>query len=276
MVVNAGPSAQPVNWDRHKAWSWQSPKGFGHARDLRSVPITLNEALSAAVCFVVVFAREPTGLMPHALLRLGAQGPSAFIGPEGQWQASWLPPRISAWPFDLLASPGGGHALALHEDSDLVAQGGAGNPIFTKGETPPSLAPESARKAAMLKTQAEALPATARACAALADLGLLTPFAPDPSLLITDPQAAADLNDASVLTLHHAGAVALLYASLVSHAHLGWMEKAEQLLLAAPPPQPSPLSDRQRMTTGSRFLAALAAEQSLYEVPLQSSGMTRQ
>ena len=57
------------------------------------------------------------GVMPHALLRRGAQGHSAFVGREGQWQASWLPPRLSAWPFDLLASPGGGHAFAVHEDS---------------------------------------------------------------------------------------------------------------------------------------------------------------
>ena len=115
-MTNASSSAKPVSWDRHQAWSWQSPKVFAHARDLRSVAITLNEAVTAAACFVLVFVPGPVGPMPHALLRRGAQRHSPFVGPEGQWQASWLPPRLSAWPFDLAASPGGGHALALHED----------------------------------------------------------------------------------------------------------------------------------------------------------------
>jgi hypothetical protein len=275
-MTNAGSSAQPVSWGRHQDWSWQSPKEFAHARDLRSVPIALNEAVTAAACFVLVFVPGPVGPMPHALLRRGAQGHSAFVGREGQWQASWLPPRLSAWPFDLLASPGGGHAFAVHEDSDLVVHGRAGHPIFAQGDGAPALAPETARRAAILKTQAEALPATARASAALADLGLLTEFDPDRSLLVTDPQAAADLDEAGVVALHRSGALALLHAGLVSHAHLAWMEKAERLLTAAPPPRPSPASDRQRIVPGSRFLAALAADPSADEALIQFSGLTRQ
>jgi hypothetical protein len=276
VATKAGSSAQPVSWDRHQEWSWQIPKGFDHARDLRSVPITLNEAVTAAACFVLVFVPGPTGPMPHALLRRGAQGHSPFVGREGQWQASWLPPRLSAWPFDLAAAPGGGHAFAVHEDSDLVVQGPAGHPIFAQGDGAPALASETVRSAAILKTQAEALPATARASAALADLGLLTEFDPDRSLLVIDPQAAADLNEAGVLALHRSGALALLHAGLVSHAHLAWMEKAERLLTTAPPPRPSPASDRQRIVPGSRFLAALAADRSSDEALIQFSGLTRQ
>jgi hypothetical protein len=276
MMTNAGSSAKPVSWDRHQAWSWQSPKGFAHARDLRSVPITLNEAVTAAACFVLVFVPGPVGPMPHALLRRGAQGHSPFVGPEGQWQASWLPPRLSAWPFDLVAAPGDGHAFALHEDSDLVAQGQGGHLIFAQGDAAPALASETARRAAILKTQAETLPATAHATAALADLGLLTEFDPDRSLLVTDPQAAADLDEAGVVALHRSGALALLHAGLVSHAHLAWMEKAERLLTAAPPARPSSASERQQIVPGSRFLAALAADQSADEALIQFSGLTRQ
>jgi hypothetical protein len=275
-MTNASSSAKPVSWDRHQAWAWQSPKGFAHARDLRSVPITLNEAVTAAACFVLVFVPGPVGPMPHALLRRGAQGHSPFVGPEGQWQASWLPPRLSAWPFDLVAAPGDGHALALHEDSDRVEPEPGGHPIFAQGGGAHVLAPETARMAAILKTQAEALPATAHATAALADLGLLTEFDPDRSLLVTDPQAAADLDEAGVVALHRSGALALLHAGLVSHAHLAWMEKAERLLTAAPPARPSSASERQQIVPGSRFLAALAADQSADEALIQFSGLTRQ
>jgi hypothetical protein len=275
-MMNAVSSAQPVSLDRHQAWSWQSPQGFAHARDLRSVPITLHEATSAASCFVVVFVNGPVGPMPHALLRLGAQGHCPFVGPGGQWQASWLPPRLSAWPFDLVTSPAGGHSFGLHEDSDLVGPGLAGHSIFAQNDAGPALASETARKAAILKSQAEALPATARATVALADLGLLMAFDPDGSLLIIDPQAAADLTEAGVLALHRSGSLALLHAALVSRAHLVWMEKAERLLTTAAPPLPSPSSNRQRMAAGSSFLAALAADMSADEASIQFSGPTRQ
>ena len=126
------------------------------------------------------------------------------------------------------------------------------------------------------RSDLRALPATARASAALADLGLLTEIDPDRSLLVIDPQAAADLDEAGVLALHRSGALALLHAGLVSHAHLAWMEKAERLLTTAPPPRPSPASDRQRLDPGSRFLAALAADLSADETLIQLSGLTRQ
>lgn len=275
-MMNAVSSVQPVSVDRHRAWSWQSPKGFAHARELRSVPITLHEATSAASCFVLVFVSGPSGPMPHALLRRGAQGHSPFVGPGGQWQASWLPPRLSAWPFDLVTAPGGGLALALHEDSDLVGQGRAGHSIFAQNDAGSALASETAQRAATLKIQAEALPATARATSVLADLGLLMALDPDESLLIINPHAAADLTEAGVLALHRSGSLALLHAALVSRAHLVWMEKAERLLTTAPPPRANPSSNRQRMAAGSSFLAALAADMSADEAPFQLSGLTRQ
>ena len=275
-MTKAGSSTQPVSWDRHQRWSWQSPKGFAHDRGLRSVPVTLHDAVTAAACFVLVFVPGPVGPMPHTLLRCGAQGHSPFVGREGQWQASWLPPRLSAWPFDLAAAPGGGHAFALHEDSDLVMQGPGGHPIFAQSDVGPALASETARRAAILKAQAENLPATAQATAALADLGLLTEFDADPSLLIIDPQAAANLDEAGVLALHRSEALALLHAGLVSRAHLGWMEKAERHLTTAPRPRSSPASDRQRIVPGSRFLAALAADACADEALIQLPELTRQ
>jgi hypothetical protein len=214
--------------------------------------------------------------MLHALLRLGTKGRSPFIGREGQWQASWLPPRLATWPFDLVAVAGGGHALALHEESDLVEPEPWGHPIFAPGDGAPVLAPETVRMAAILKAQAGALPATAQASAALANLGLLIPLDADPSLWVINPQAAADLDEAGVVTLHRAGALALLHAGLISLAHLAWMEKAEHHLTTAPRPRPSPASDLERMAPGSRFLAALAADTGADEALIQFPELTRQ
>jgi hypothetical protein len=255
-------TARPVSRDRHRAWSWRKPDSYSFARTMRTVPVTLAEAASAASCFPLVFSPGRSSLFTQVLLRRAAEGMSPFIGREGQWQAAWLPPRIAAWPFDLLEVDDG-HALAWHETNELVIQGPGGIPVFA-GDDSAALSPEAARLAAILKTHAEALPATMRAAAALHDLGLLTPLDGDGSFFTVDAGAAWALNEADVVLLHRAGALFLLHAGLVSLAHLPWMEKAEKHL-AVPRPTRSFVSVRQRAAAGSSFLTALAADASADE-----------
>ena len=253
------------------------PDDHAFARGLRSIAVTSVEAAHAASCFTLVFVPGPTGLMPQALLRRGKQGHSPFVGPDSRWQASWLPPRLAAWPFDLVGAPGGGHALALHEESDLVSKGAGQHPIFVRdGDAAPRLAPQTEQIAALLKGHAKALPATLRATAVLRDLGLLTALDGDVSMMVIDANAAVTLDEAGVLALHRSGSLALLHAGLVSLSHLPWMEKAERLLAQAPRPRPPAFSNRPRAAAGSRFLAALAAEASADEAPIQIPELSRQ
>lgn len=271
-MLEIGGTAQPVNWDRHRSWSWHRPERCAFAGALRSVPVALTEAFSAASCFPLVFVSGEQGPVLHALLRRSPSGTSAFIGSDGRWQAAWLPPRVAAWPFDLV-EVGGGHALALHEASDLVTQGPGGTPIFADGEAP-SLSPETGRIAALLKAHAEALPATLRASTALRDHGLLTPLDGMDHLLTVDPVKAAGLDEDTVLALYRAGALALLHAGLVSLAHLPWMTKAETHLAAAPSIKLPPLPARKRAGAGSDFLTALAADTSADAAPLPLPGLS--
>ena len=270
MDLRTGASAQPVSWDRHRRWTWRKPESYAFACDLRTVPVALTEAVSAASCFPLVFVPGEQGPALHALLRRGAQGHSPFMGQDGQWQAAWLPPRLAAWPFDLVEADGG-HALALHETPDLVVESPGGTPIFAAGDTA-SLSPETARMAALLKAQAEALPATIRAAMALRDLGLLTPLDGDASIVTVDRIAAAGLTEDAVLALHRAGALALLHAGLVSLSHLPWMAKAEKHLAATSFAKPPPLPARERAGAGSSFLIALAADVSADKTPLPFPG----
>jgi hypothetical protein len=269
MLEIAG-TAQPVSRDRHGNWSWQHPEHHGVAEGLRTVPITLTEAVPAASCFPLVFVPGAHGPALHALLRRSPSGRSAFIGGDGRWQAAWLPPRLAAWPFDLV-EVGGGHALALHETRDLVFQGPGGTPIFADGDGA-ALSPETARIAAVLKAHAEGLPATCRAATALRDHGLLIPLDGEDRLLAVNPAKAVALADDTVLALHRAGALAVLHAGLVSRAHLPWMAKAETHLAAASCARPPPLSARTRAGPGSNFLAALAADTSEHAVLLPFPG----
>lgn len=241
---------------------------------MRAVPVSLTEAVAAAACFPLVFRTTTNGPVLQALLRRAAQGRSVFIGQDGQWQASWLPPRLAAWPFDLVETSAGGHALTLNETSDCVYDGPGGTPIFASGDGA-TLSPETTRMAAILKAQAEDLPATTRAAAALHDSGLLTELDGDTSLSVIDPHLAAGLNEADVILLHRAGALTLLHAGLVSLAHLPWMAKAEKRLADAPISQVHPPPTRKRDAAGSDFLAALAAEASTDEARVQFSGLVQ-
>jgi hypothetical protein len=211
--------------------------------------------------------------MPHALLRRGAQGVSPFIGRQGLWQAAWLPPRLAAWPFDLV-EVSGGQALALHETSDLLNDGPCGTPIFEDADVA-ALSPETAQMAALLKTHAEALLATIIAATALLDYGLLTPLDGQDHFLTIDPIATADLNEANLLALHRAGALGLLHAGLVALAHLPWMAKAEKRLAVVPGSRPHPLPARKRSVAGSSFLTALAADTSADEALFYFSGLSQ-
>lgn len=268
-MLETGGTAQPVSWDRHEAWSWHRPQRYAFAGALRSVPVTLTEAVSAASCFPLVFVPGTQGPVPHALLRWFPSSRSVFIGQDGRWQAAWLPPRLAAWPFDMM-EVAGGHALALHETSDLVMQGPGGTPIFAEDDGA-ALSPETARIAANLNAHAEALPATLRAVSALRDHGLLTPLDGEDHLLTFDQDKAAGLTEDAVLALHRAGALALLHAGLVSLAHLPWMAKAEKHLADATASPPTLLA-RKRSRTRSTFLSALAEDASANAVPLDVAG----
>lgn len=277
MMIDETKTAQPISLARHGAWSWQMPDDYAFALDWRSVAVTHIEAVSASSCFAVGFALGPTGIKPHALLRRGSQGRSPFIGQNGQWQAAWLPPRLAAWPFDLVEVPGDGHALALNEQSGFVSKGSGQHRMFTQSDgSPPILAPQTAQTAALLKGHAEALPATVRAAKALRDLGLLAALDGDVRMLVVDASVAATLDEAAVVTLHRSGALGLLHAGLVSLAHLGWMAKAERLLSAAPPPQPLTSFNRKHHKAGVSFLTALAADVSADDALAQFPGLTRQ
>lgn len=140
--------------------------------------------------------------------------------------------------------------------------------IFAEG-TAPSLSSETAQVAALLKAEAESLPATTRAVAALGERGLLTWLDGDPSIFVVDQVAATAIDEACVVALHQFGALGLLHAGLVSLSHLTWMEKAERLLTAAPSENPVPLPDHKRTADWSGFLTALATDSSAEENLIQ-------
>ena len=262
MIAPDQSPPEVVSMQTHRARAWRRPDGLGFARGLRCVAVTLAEAILAAAALPVVFQTGGGGVMPQVLLRLGQGRVSPFIGPQGQWHAAWLPPRLQAYPFDLVEAPNGGQALALHWQGEVAPDSSGADWVFAQGQgDAPALSQPAAQRAALLQTHALALPATAKASAAVQALGLLRPLQGDGAVHVIDPEAIAALSEAAVVSLHRAGALGLVHAALVSQAHLAWMAKAERQLAAAPPrkaplpqtPQPAP--------SGTAFLSALMSAQ---------------
>lgn len=226
---------------RHHSWSWQGPSDYGFACDRRAIPICLSDAHHAATCFPLVIGSDHLGPELMVLLRHAATGPTVFVDDAGRWCASWVPPRLLAWPFDLTVGPGDAYVLGLHEDSTLVSPRPDHLPIFAPlsanaGESGPTLSEQAAQATRALHHYARDLPATRRAIAALDQLGLLVPLDTKPDLRIIDATASEKMSDEQVLELHHSGALGLFHASLVSLAHLPWMQRAERLQATAARP----------------------------------------
>ena len=229
-----------LSWARHHRWSWQPPRDFSFVRALRTVSITLSETHAAAACFPLIFAAGSCGTVPQVLLRRSASGQSVFIGPEGQWQAAWLPPRLAAWPFDLICLPDGAAIIGLNEDSGAVSGASHGLAIFApdagqseKSQTAlPSLTEAATKAVAPLHRQARELSKTLVATHALEQHGLLAPLDDDPDLQIIDAKAASTVSEAQIVELNRSGALGLFYAGLVSLSHLPWMSRAERHLAA--------------------------------------------
>lgn len=240
------------------------------------MPITLDETAAAAASFTIVFTACPKGPMPQVLLRRYSCGSSPFVGLDGRWQASWLPPRLAASPFDILEYPEGGHALALHNDGGFVSGDEDPFRIFNANEgARPTLSPAVTEIAAVLKTHAEALASTAHATTTLVELGLLTALDPeaDERLRVVDHDVARALNETEIITLYRARAIGLLHASLVSLSHLPWMAKAERLLAKSSAPRPKRKFKAPSNTPGANFLSALAEAQAVESGPLHINGL---
>ena len=269
MSRGSSPAPQLLSWGSHRTWSWRKPIDYGFARSLRSVPISLHEAADAASCFPLVVVSDAEALALHALLRARADGYSPFVGPQGQWQAAWMPHRIAAWPFDLRRAGDGRMALAIHADEHHISSGPGALPIFSDSADR-TLSVEAARAVAPLHMQADALPATARAVCALDDAGLLKPLEDDPTVSIIDATGLSDMSEDMAMSLHRAKALGLAYAACVSLSHLSWMRRAEAVLSKAvrrPSAQGDTPSGR-----ASSFLDAIASAQFSEQAFSLSSG----
>ncbi len=232
----------PLSPARHGARRWRRLSDYSFARTCQFVPIVLAEAEVAATAMPLAFMRDRSGrIAPVALMRLHAAH-SPFIGPQGQWQAPYIPAILRVHPFSARPSDetktDGRMVLLVNERTGHVTDNPQDERFFDPFGAP---APALEQVVGFFKHyQANArdtcVAIDALTQSAAADGGSLfqplqgvgLPDMPEP-LGISRAHFAA-LPDADIGALRESGALGLVMAHFISLHQIGWLDRAEKAL----------------------------------------------
>jgi hypothetical protein len=170
-------AVMPCSTTRHRNWWLERGADFRFAGQLGLVPLLVSEFASAVFEYSIVFSGQDSPLMPAALLSLDPGGVNAYVGPDGEWRAKYVPAFLRRYPF-LLASTDGGRtvSLCLDESCSGFNQSGRGMPLFTgNGQMSPLL--DEVLK--LLKEYERDFERTRSFCTRVQQLGLLAPMRAD-------------------------------------------------------------------------------------------------
>jgi hypothetical protein len=96
-------TAVPVTPARHGRHSVEAGRSYAFSAGVNAVPLMAVEILRAATEYAVVFTEMGNGFMPSVVL--GVKGDqNLYLGPDGQWDAKYIPAFIRRYPFVFAAS----------------------------------------------------------------------------------------------------------------------------------------------------------------------------
>lgn len=143
--------------------------GFGFARELITVPLTLSDFPQAARDYPIFFVGEPAE--PFALLGLRPRR-NLLVGPDGQWRKGrYVPNHLRSYPFGYADAPDNQILICVDEAADHLqpAKQHQAEALFVDGQPAPLV-----QEMLTFLTRLHGEVAFARAfAAALADAGLL-------------------------------------------------------------------------------------------------------
>lgn len=183
-----------------------------------------SEMVRASALYPIVFLedRDADLFRPMALLGL-REGENAFVDPQGQWRASYIPAVVRGHPFSLVGiGSDDRHALCIDLDSPCVSRD-RGTALFDQEGQPTPALEEARAYFARLRQMQIATDAYARA---LARLNLLSPFTLRAQrrehavelagCFVVDASRLDGLSDLSLAALRPGGWLAATYAHLAS------------------------------------------------------------
>lgn len=237
----------PIAPDRFGALRWRRPNSMAFAAKTPAAVLVAAELPQAMLAFPLVFLPVGESFVPAALLGL-QPNENLMVGPDGRWQARYIPAALRVHPFAFVQSSDGQRVLCVDEDSGLVTNGPDGEAFFEADGKQPSKA--LGEVLALLQQMDGGRALLEKACAELKAQNLIQPWnirwrAPDgdravPGLYKIDEAALQQVSDADFLKLRHAGALPLAYSQLLSmHNVEGLVRLAMARAQAASAPAPS-------------------------------------
>ena len=226
MSSPATPTLTPLNPRLHAGLHLRPSQDYGFARAMLLAPIVLDELAEVAREYAIVFPQGSE--LPCALLGV-QEGCNAYVGPDGTWLARYVPAHIRHQPFALGLPEAGSAVAGLLVDLGSPLLGPApGEPLFDERG-----APAAALQSAIDLLQAlHARQGVTRAqVQAIERAGLLVERGVEirhadgevhrvRGLRVIDEPALNALDTAAFDQLRRSGALPLVYAHLLSFAHL--------------------------------------------------------
>jgi len=199
-----------------------SPDGYKFAASTQSIILATVEFFDAGRQFPIIFSPVADGtLLPVALLGL-EQNENLFVDAEGAWKAPYIPAYIRRYPFITTDGAEGQTTVCFDEAFDGFNREG-GLPLFEDGEP----TEKTKEIQAFLQDYLIQIQQTKAFGALLLEAGLLKQIDaqanfedgrsyPLNGMLVVDEQKLTQLPDAEIIKLFRGGALALVYAHLLS------------------------------------------------------------
>lgn len=228
----------PISRELHGKTRIRPLSSFAFAADATVVPIYGSEIVLMSHEVPVVFLRAGDTFVLDALVGLRA-GQNLLLDPQGRWIGAHIPTIWRRGPFRLARIDGDQDqkmVLCLEDGSDLINET-EGQPLFDESGAPTALVSAATNLLAQLERD---IRATQAICALLEQMGLIVPWPLDiaqadgskqrvEGLFHVDEAKIAALSGEDLVRLRDAGALAVIYAHLLSLSKIGLLGRLAKI-----------------------------------------------
>ena len=215
----------PLNAAEHQSLRIKLIPNWSFALSQTVFPIAMHEIGELARAFPIVFLKGQS--LPFVLCGL-QKGVNAYVGPDGRWLAPCIPSVLGMYPLSMSRIQGRDDEMVVVLDPDAPHLSDfQGSALFENGQPSEWLNQRISLLKQRLQSEARAKQATQAIVAAglLADLSIRFSDT-DPGegglsgLQMVDEKRLQSLFEHDLFALHQKGALALIYAHLVSLGNL--------------------------------------------------------
>jgi hypothetical protein len=231
-LTNKTPQLTAVTRERYAGKKWRRSSGYGFAATNALVPIVGAELARAALALPLAFLQEAGRFVLVAVLSL-TPGRNMLVGPDGRWLGSYIPACFRSYPFRLFPIQETGRpVLCIEADGGAAEAETTGEDFFDQEG---NLSPILKKTFEFLSEYERNRQATELAVSTLAEARLIQPWPIKikaeknereiAGLHCIDEAALKALPDDAFLKLRKNSALPIVYAQLLSAAHIGIFEQ---------------------------------------------------